>query len=448
MLNQTNWHWMVINSTPNAASGLKASLAIYNLDGSRVSSLSNSVNAAAAAATDLGLVTFPAGVSAVHFVKLELRDSAGALLSENFYWRETALDNFQALDSLPRINVNVQASWQQFGSNCVIIATVSNPAQVVALMTHVQLRRANSSQRVLPVFYSDNYLSLLPGETRTVTIEAAMADLQGEAPLLMVDGWNVAVQSSAGGGNQVAIAPNVAAQASSGPVLPAGTAVHINAGGGQIGFYRFGSIAGDDFVADTLFTGGSATLNTHTIDTSAANAAPAAVYQSERWGTFSYALPAPTLGACLVRLHFAEVRFAPGGRQFNVAINGTQVLTNFDISAVGGLDTAVVRDFVAVPDANTNITVAFSPGAADQAKVCGLELLPLTASVSVSRAAAGGVTLTWPAWLPDGGLYSTTNLTPPVSWVAATDAVTTLNGTNVLTVPVLPGSRFFQWRSR
>jgi len=52
-----------------------------------------------------------------------------------------------------------------------------NPSKSVALMSHLQLRKARSGERVLPVFYSDNYLSLLPGERKALSVEAASADL-------------------------------------------------------------------------------------------------------------------------------------------------------------------------------------------------------------------------------------------------------------------------------
>jgi Exo-beta-D-glucosaminidase Ig-fold domain len=69
---------------------------------------------------------------------------------------------------------------------------------------------------VLPVYYSDNYLSLVPNESRTITIEAATADLKGEAALVLVDGWNVVVSASSAAG--VDIAPNVGAQVDHWPV--------------------------------------------------------------------------------------------------------------------------------------------------------------------------------------------------------------------------------------
>jgi beta-mannosidase len=79
-------------------------------------------------------------------------------------------------------------------------------------MAHVQLRNQRTNQRVLPVFYTDNYVSLLPGESRTITIEAAAKDLGSDQPLVVLDGWNTTTQAqnfTAGG--RSSIAPNTAA---------------------------------------------------------------------------------------------------------------------------------------------------------------------------------------------------------------------------------------------
>ena len=76
---------------------------------------------------------------------------------------------------------------------CLLDVTVENPSDHIALMAHVQLRRKTTGERVLPVYYSDNYISLVPHETKTLTVEAAQADLKGDKPLLVFDGWNIGV---------------------------------------------------------------------------------------------------------------------------------------------------------------------------------------------------------------------------------------------------------------
>ena len=95
------------------------------------------------------------------------------------------------------------------GENTVLDVQLVNPTQTIALMTHLQLHQKESGRRVLPVFYSDNYISLVPGESRSLTIQAATKDLDGNSPQLLVDGYNVDVQPAEG---SVAIAPNLNAQ--------------------------------------------------------------------------------------------------------------------------------------------------------------------------------------------------------------------------------------------
>jgi len=68
--------------------------------------------------------------------------------------------------------------------------------------------------RVLPIFYSDNYITLVPGESRVVTIQCATKDLNRESPLLLIDGFNVEVDRTDA---TVSIAPNLNAQPSHWP---------------------------------------------------------------------------------------------------------------------------------------------------------------------------------------------------------------------------------------
>ncbi|MDQ2902264.1 MAG: malectin [Chloroflexota bacterium] len=148
--------------------------------------------------------------------------------------------------------------------------------------------------------------------------------------------------------------------------IPGG--IQINSGGSASG----------TFVADTDFTGGSTVSVTKAIDTSGvSNPAPQAVYQSNRYGTFSYSVPGLTAGkSYTVRLHFAETYWtAAGQRTFNVSINGQQVLTNFDIVAsAGAANKATVQQFTATADSTGKITLQFTT-VKDNAQVNGIEIL-------------------------------------------------------------------------
>ena len=211
--NEANGQLQVVNNSPEALEGATANVAIYNLDGSLATTYKTKLTATAEAATNLGAVAFPERLSAVHFLKLELRNAQNQLISSNFYWRALPEhpDDLTALNQLPMVALDVRtekATGAAAGERRLAV-TLHNPTKQIALMAHLQLRR-KSGQRVLPVYYSDNYISLAPGETRTVTVDAAERDFHGEAALIVVDGWNVTVkpvQSAA-----ASIKPNLDAQ--------------------------------------------------------------------------------------------------------------------------------------------------------------------------------------------------------------------------------------------
>ena len=118
------------------------------------------------------------------------------------------------------------------------------------------------------------------------------------------------------------------------------------------------------FLADADFAGGGTINHANTIDLSGVtNPAPMAVYQTARTGNFSYTISGFAAGSShTLRLHFAETFFsAAGSRTFNVSINGTQVLTKFDIfAAAGAKNKAVIKQVTAVASSTGNYVIVFS----------------------------------------------------------------------------------------
>ena len=177
-------------------------------------------------------------------------------------------------------------------------------------------------------------------------------------------------------------------------VNPYPGSLQINSGGGAVGTW----------LADEDFSGGNLGITTATIDTSAVtNPAPMAVYRSERWGVFTYTIPRLTPGGTYtVRLHFAELAFSTvGARVFSVAINGTTVLSNFDIFATAGArNKALVEQFTSTADGTGTITIAYQKGPADYPKSSGIEIIPgasssdfsVSATPASQSVAAGGST--------------------------------------------------------
>ncbi len=190
-----------------------------------------------------------------------------------------------------------------------------------------------------------------------------------------------------------------------------GTTIAIDAGGSAAGSY----------VADEDFSGGNTAATSATINTSGvANAAPQAVYQTERWAPSTYTIPGLTAGSqYTVTLQFAEIYWtAAGQRLFNVSINGTQVLSNFDIFATaGGENIAIAKTYTATANSSGQIVIQFTNGSADNAKISGIEIASagsgggssapsaptgLTATV----ASASQINLSWGASSTTGVTYS------------------------------------------
>jgi exo-1,4-beta-D-glucosaminidase len=151
-------------------------------------------------------IGLPAG--AAYFVDLRLTSADGSPLSRNFYWLSTSPDvladtstwymtpvksyaDLKALREMPAASVTATARFSRQGSRGEARVMLSNPGRSVAFFMRLQVT-GRGGQEVLPVLWEDNYVSLLPGESRVLTATYAVRDLGGAAPQVVVSGWNVA----------------------------------------------------------------------------------------------------------------------------------------------------------------------------------------------------------------------------------------------------------------
>lgn len=132
------------------------------------------------------------GLSDVHFIKLQLKDKAGKLVSDNFYWRGNKRKDFTALNDLPKVNLKVTSKVVQANGKYFITAQITNPASspAVAFGIRVQAVKSSTGAQILPGIMSDNYFSLLKGETKEVTIEFDAESLGKDTAKLLVEPYN------------------------------------------------------------------------------------------------------------------------------------------------------------------------------------------------------------------------------------------------------------------
>jgi len=181
----------VVNYSGGFAAGLAAHAEILNLDGSRQWEKSAVVDSAEDSTVTPIHLEFPAGLSAVHFIRLSLSHGS-AVVSQNFYWRGVDEGDYRALRSLPKVKLDAVTTAERRGDRWLLSTELHNPSAAPALMVQLKAVRDQSGDRILPALYGDNYISLMPGERRTIVTQVLEADTRGERPAIAVDGFNVA----------------------------------------------------------------------------------------------------------------------------------------------------------------------------------------------------------------------------------------------------------------
>jgi hypothetical protein len=176
----------VANDTALDLRDVIAEAEVYDFDGHLRWHRLSRIDVASGTAVSCFSVAAPPGLTPIYFIKLKLTGSR--LLSENFYWASSRDHEYAGLSGLPKVALS--GSMRREGKGAALVATISNPSSTIALMIRLRLVDG-SGKRVLPVFYEDNYFSLVPGETRTVRVEAGRRVGDGEKLKLICEGWNI-----------------------------------------------------------------------------------------------------------------------------------------------------------------------------------------------------------------------------------------------------------------
>lgn len=193
----------VINDYYYPIEGYTVIARIYDIDSNLRSECSSNVNIEAdGVANDVILLEFPDNISQVHFISLELRDKKNRLVGSNFYWRSKdeyqgsktltgpAVSGFESLATMSKADVKVSANIHRSGDCAGIKVKMCNPSKKIAFFNRLQLLDGDEKTPIRPSFYSDNFFTLLPGETKIVTIETDVKNIIGDRLILKTSGWN------------------------------------------------------------------------------------------------------------------------------------------------------------------------------------------------------------------------------------------------------------------
>ena len=188
---------------------MKAVISAYDIRSKLLFSKTIALDAAANASRKIFDLPKIKKLGTTWFLDLKLQDAAGIMLADNFYWLSTKPDvldygksewfytpckewaDLTALNGLPPATVKCEYSFADRGQEKELTVTLRNPGKNIAFFIELSVRGEKSGRTIVPVFWEDNYVSLLPGESKTIRATFAAADLGGEKPVFHFQGWNV-----------------------------------------------------------------------------------------------------------------------------------------------------------------------------------------------------------------------------------------------------------------
>jgi exo-1,4-beta-D-glucosaminidase len=147
--------------------------------------------------------------SPLYFVKLDLQTSDGKTASTNFYWLSSKKDVYEwakttykytpvssyedlsALQNLPKVQLDVEGSRVTTADGPIVHLTVKNPSDHLAFQVRFGIQKSGQAAEILPVFWDDNYIELMPGESREIDARYLSTSEVSDPLELTVAGWTI-----------------------------------------------------------------------------------------------------------------------------------------------------------------------------------------------------------------------------------------------------------------
>jgi len=189
MYNYANNQIEVVNTTLFPKNNCTVKVRIYGLDGKLIHEKEEkNVNLDANSAKTLFEIEKPSQIQGVYFVRLELRENS-TILSENTYWLTTEHRNYSSLQhktpSKANVTINLEKKENEYKSTVQIKTN-----DQISFFNRVSVFNKKTGERILPVYYSDNYFTVFPNEEKLITLNFK-SDIPQEDIIITVREWGV-----------------------------------------------------------------------------------------------------------------------------------------------------------------------------------------------------------------------------------------------------------------
>lgn len=198
----------VVNEQREDRNELTAKIKVYDINSKEL--MSQDINISAKAGQSIKIADIPTNLnlSAAYFVALKLTNNQGVELADNFYWLSTKSDemdfpkttwvttpqksfaNMTDINRMPQVEIGSSMEQTETATDKIFKVKLENPNPSIAFFIELQLVNEETGQTFLPVLWSDNYVSLLPNESREYTASISKSIIGNSKITLNVKGWN------------------------------------------------------------------------------------------------------------------------------------------------------------------------------------------------------------------------------------------------------------------
>jgi len=214
---QSTEHFYAVNQRLEPLSNVTLTARFYNLDGTlkQVFKAKN-VNVPPNSSVDVLKVGRVTGLTPVYFVRCQITDFSGKLLADNVYWKSQLDDeigpasndsqfstklvqwgDMTALNAMPPVRLSASGTYTKMNGEGRAELKLTNTTNHLAFFVHVEIAADQDGYEILPIRYDDNYVTVFPHESCTVTSVFDTSLLTGHEPVVRLEGYNVSKEEVA-----------------------------------------------------------------------------------------------------------------------------------------------------------------------------------------------------------------------------------------------------------
>ena len=178
----------IANNTISDISNARVTASVYDAGGIKLWGKSLKADVKAGTAKSCFELEYKPSDQVV-FLKLELEIN-GKLINNNFYWLENKAGNCLNLNELPLTNVSGTVTGESKNGFYSAKIRLKNESSSISLLNKIKVKDKNSGESILPVFFDDDYVSLLPDEEKTINLRIEAKYLENKNAEIHLEGWN------------------------------------------------------------------------------------------------------------------------------------------------------------------------------------------------------------------------------------------------------------------